>query len=187
MTTRQTAINRKVLMRNHDSVLSLFYTAVFTIVLLTGNSRAETPRVLLDGNPATQGIAPVTTSVIPGEAVLVAVYAENSERMHSYSVKCSFNPEIVTFESGAATLSPLTPAFLESAGGKTAAFLAIPGKGTVEIAATQTGNNPAAAVTGSGILGYLSFKAVTGGNPGIALNEARLVDPEGKATFATVK
>lgn len=174
-------------MRNQGSKHRYFHVVVCFTILLLKNTSAETPRVLLDGNPAGQGIAPVTTTVIPGEKILVAVCAENVELMHSYSVKCSFNSDIVVFEGGAATLSPLTPAFLESAKGKIAAFLAIPGNGTVEIAATQTGKNPAAAVTGSGILGYLSFTAKAGGDPGIALIDARLVDPEGTTTIATVK
>ena len=147
---------------------------------------AEPPVVALDGNPATPEIAPVPGSLIPGEKILVAVSARNIEHMHSYSVTCLFNPEVVTFTGASASLSPLTPAFLESANGKIAAFLAVPGKGSVEIAATQTGKDSTAAVSGNGILGYLSFKAVAAGNPGITISEARIVDPEANSTGAVI-
>jgi hypothetical protein len=174
-------------MKNQPVVSAMLYLVIFTVVLFAGNSAAEPPRVLLDGNPASREIAPVATSVIQGEIIMVSIRAENVEQMHSYSVKCSFNADIVSFEGASATLSPLSPPFLESANGKTAAFIAVPGNGTVEIAATQTGKNSETAVSGSGILGYLSFKAVAGGNPGITITEARIVDPEGTATSASVK
>ena len=169
-----------LLSRYHVSLLLIVTGAVIF------STQAEQPRVALDGNPGRPEIAPIPVSVIPGEKLLVAVTAGNIAYMHSYSVKCTFNPEVVAFEGAAAKLSPRTPAFLESKGGKIAAFFAVPGNGTVDIAATQTGRTPATCVGGTGILGYLSFTAISKGNPGLSIVETRIVDPDGTSTFAVI-
>ena len=154
------------------------------IAAVTNGADLQIPSVTLDGNPETEGISPVTTSVIPGEKLLVAITGSQVLNMHSYSVKCAFDTEVVAFEGAVAKLSPFTPAFLESNNGKIAAFLSIPGNGFVEIAATQTGKDPASSVSGSGILGYLSFSSKKSGNPRIIITEARIVDPEGTVSPA---
>lgn len=173
-------------MRYFAEFSRLLYTILLAAVTTHG-AYAQSPTVTLDGNPETEGISPVTSSVIPGEKVLIAVSVAQVQNMHSYSVKCTFDANVVAFEGAAAKLSPLTPAFLESQNGKIAAFLPVPGNGFVEIAATQTGKDPASSVSGSGILGFLSFTAKKGGNPRIVITEARLVDPEGIVTEAEIE
>ena len=166
--------------RNH------FILNTLSIGLLFVGVTAQPAMVMLDGNPETPGISPVPRSVIAGEKLLVGISVERAVNVHSYSVKISYDPAIVTFEGAAAKLSPLTPAFLETGGGKIAAFLAVPGKESVEIAATLTGKNSSVCASGNGILGYLSFSAKTGGDPRIVVTEARLVDPDAKNTFAEI-
>jgi hypothetical protein len=149
---------------------------------------AQTATVALDGDCAISGVSPVTTSVIEGEKIVVCIVANSVENMHSYSVKISFDPNIVSFENASAKLSPLTPAFIESKGGKCAAFIAIPNdtENGVEIAATQAGKNSSTTVSGNGVLGYCIFTAKMKGDPKINIIEARLVDPEGISTFAVI-
>jgi hypothetical protein len=141
---------------------------------------AQTPVVSLDGNPETEGISPVPGALITGETILVAVTVSNIHTLHSYSVKCVFDAQVVNFNGAVSKLSISTPAFLESHHGHIAAFLSIPGNGTAEIAATQAGKDRSTCADGDGILGYLSFTAKTKGNPHIKIAEAHLVDPDGK-------
>lgn len=148
---------------------------------------AQPPAVLLDGNPETAGVSPPPASVIAGEKMIIAVTVENARNVHSYSVKLTFDPSIVTYEGAAARLSPLTPAFLESNNGAIAAFLPVAGDGVVEIAATQSGNSVSRCATGSGTLGYLYFTARGNGNPQIIAAEARLVDGKGSSTFTDIR
>lgn len=165
-----------------------FVYGIMPICFVVIGTRAQSAQVALDGNPETPGISPVSRSVIAGEKLLIGVVADHVEALHSYSVKIAFAPEVMTFDGGSVRLSPLTPVFIESRQGKLAAFLSIPDNdsGVVEIAAAQSGKDPSACVSGSGILGYLSFSAKAAGDPRIVVTEARLVDPDGKSIFAEI-
>ena len=67
--------------------------------------------------------------------------------------------------------------FLESADGKIAAFLTVPGDGIVEIAATLTGkDNP---VSGKGAAAYFNFQVIKKGFPQFRVKEIKLVTPDG--------
>ncbi len=149
---------------------------MFSVII--GSSFAQNPVISLDGNPQTEGISPPAASVIPGETIIVAVAVQNVQNLHSYSVKCKFDSQVVQFIGGAARLSPMAPAFLENRKGNLAAFLSIPGEGIVEIAATQAGSDKSKCAAGNGVLGYLTFTAKTKGDPGINISEASLVGPD---------
>lgn len=166
----------------------LIQSVLFVILLLVtiGTPFAQTPVVSLDGSPETEVISPAPGAVIAGENILVAVTVRNAHTLHSYSVKCLFDAQIVVFNGAVARLSIGTPAFLETRHGHLAAFLSIPGDGVAEIAATQAGKDTSTCAEGDGILGYLSFTAKTKGNPHIKIAEARLVDPDGKSTSAEI-
>jgi hypothetical protein len=171
----------------HRYLPDLLPLFIWVLCCLTTGVNGQTPSVALDGNPETPGISPVSSWVIPGERLMIAVTARQIQAMHSYSVKCSFDIKVVRFDGAVAKLSPLTPAFLETGDGKMAAFLSIPGKHSVEIAATQSGNDPQTAVSGDGILGFLSFTAKAEGNPHIIITEARIIDPQGKDIHASIR
>jgi hypothetical protein len=152
------------------------------VVLFSANfnlAQSQVPSISIDGNPETEGISPAPKSIISGETFNIAVVVKNAQNLHSYSFKCQFDTQLVQFNGAVARLSPNTTAFLESNNGLIAAFLSIPGEGSIEIAATQSGNDSRKCVSGDGVLGYLSFTSKGNGDPGIALVEAHLVSPDG--------
>ena len=167
--------------------LKLLFKAALAVCVWSTIAPAQPPTVMLDGNPETAGISPAPASVIAGEKLTIAVTVENARNVHSYSVKLTFDPGIVSFDGAAAGLSPQTPAFLESNKGRIAAFLPVAGNGTVEIAAAQSGQDPALCAAGSGTLGYLYFTARSSGNPRITVTEARLIDVNGASTFTGIR
>lgn len=167
---------------------SSFFPVIFMLMfsVIIGSSFARSPVIFLDGNPQTEEISPPPASVIPGETIIIAVTVQDVENLHSYSVKCLFDSQVVKFIGGAARLSPMTPAFLENRKGNIAAFIAVPGEGVVEIAATQAGSDQSKCAAGNGVLGYLSFTAKTKGNPGIKISEVSLVGPDAKRITAEI-
>jgi hypothetical protein len=160
--------------------------AILVLCFAWAATLAQQPAVLLDGNPETSGISPAPRSVIAGELLTIAIAVENARSVHSYSVKIAFDPRIVRFEGAVARLAPLAPVFLESNGGRMAAFLPVAGDSMVEIAATQSGNDPLLAASGSGIIGYLHFTGRCHGNPAIRATEALLVDGGGTIESALI-
>lgn len=170
----------------HRNVVSQYIGYVLLLSAVVSTCFAEIPVVALDGNPETSGVSAPPSSVIAGETFLLAVTTSNVINLHSYSVKCHFDSNVVSFNGAVAKLSPFTPAFLESHQGNIAAFLSVPGDGMVEIAATQSGDTISKCAQGEGILGFLSFTAKIKGDPNVHITSATMVDPFGKCTSAEI-
>jgi hypothetical protein len=140
---------------------------------------AKNAVIFIDGNPETEGISPALDRVMAGEVFTIAVVVENARNLHTYSFKCQFDTQVVSFNRAVAKLTPSSTAFLEQNNGSIAAFLSLPDKNSIEIAATMSGKDSTQCVSGNGVLGFLCFTAKRAGNPALFISDARLVTPDG--------
>lgn len=166
---------------------SLFFIVIvlFSLSAFSRNS-SKNAIITIDGNPETEGISPPLQRVIAGEVFTVAVVVENVKDLHSYSFKCRFDTQVVTFNRAAAKLTPSGKALLEQKNGTIAAFLPLPDSNSIEIAATMSGKDTTQSVSGKGVLAFLSFTAKQAGNPALSITEIRLVTPDGVTIPAEV-
>jgi hypothetical protein len=100
-----------------------YLNIIYLLLLTLASSYAGLPVVTLDCNPEKNGNCPPPANVIAGESIFLAVTVLDVQNLHSYSVKCEFNPHVITFAGAVARLSPLASTFLESRHGHMAAFL----------------------------------------------------------------
>ncbi len=169
----------------HNSLLFI----VFVLLSLNVFSRNSSKNAIvsIDGNPEIEGISPPLQRVIRGEVFIVAVVVENVQNLHTYSFKCQFDTQTVHFNSAVAKLTPTQTAFLEQKSGSIAAFLSLPDTNSIEIAVTMSGKDTTRSVSGSGVLGYLSFTAKKSGNPKLSISDVHLVTPDGVTIPAEIR
>jgi hypothetical protein len=172
-------------MKRFHSLLFFFIFVLFSLNVFSRNS-SKNAVVFIDGNPETEGISPPLQRVIEGEVFTIAVVAENVRDLHTYSFKCQFDTQVVSFNRAVAKLTPTCTAFLEQRNGSIAAFLSLPDTNSIEIAATMSGKDTTQSVSGNGALGFLSFTAKKTGNPALFISDIRLVTPDGTSIPAEV-
>jgi hypothetical protein len=146
-------------------ILPALIIAIMVLVTITGTTGAQdTARIVLTS---------ATQSVQQGDEIKVSVQVVGAESIYGASFKLSYDPSIL--EAVLTNSQAITPGtFFGSASSFTLKNTA--SNGVVEYALTLT--QPADPVSGDGVIGTLTFRALAGGTVEITPVEANLVAPQ---------
>lgn len=162
-----------------SNCIAFLISSIFTVVA------GPDPSICIDGDLKTTDRCEPVAYVTAGEPVLIGIMVKDVRSVHSFSIKVGYNSENMRFNESSKSASWRTPPFLESKGGKQAAFLTFPKNGEVEIAATSAGADSTTLASGDGLLCVLKFTALKSGDPGFQINNAGLLDLHGKSIQIT--
>lgn len=173
-----------MLMTRHR--ISFFTCVLLSTALFTSAGPNRQSTIQLDFDAKTTVIDSPVLSITNGSSSVISIIMGNLISLHSYSIKITYDPDIVRFDGAQKSLFIRETSVLESKGGSIAAFLAIPGPGSVEIAVTQAGKVKSATASGSGIAACMKFTALKNGDPKIRVTEALLVNENGEVDSCKV-
>jgi len=166
--------------------ICIFFIMLAVSVLTVFAGPNKNASAALDYDVTTPSVESALPQMPVGTRMTVGAVGHNLEGVHSYSLRVTYNSDVVQFVNGAKSLSILTPSFLESRGGKTIAFLVMPEDSSVEIASTMAGKDPALCVGGNGILAYIQFSVIGKGKPDIQLSYVKVVTADGLVDEVTL-
>lgn len=162
----------------------VLFTFVLCFAFTVNAGQNKDASIYIDNDFKSELLLEKSCEIVKGDECFIAIHVKNAKRLHSYSVKLSFNEDIVNFEEAARSTQIGEKAFLESDNGKIVAFLVFPKQNIVELAATLSGKENT--VSGDGVLGYLTFRCIKNGNPEFKIVEIKLVDNKGVMDNITI-